>query len=133
MLGHDIPVLVRGHPGCQNSKESLRIWREIVAENDGFPPVVIDDTAETWFCSLGNGHFSQALNCFRNHCKNIFTGEVYRVGSDERLRYAIGRELQYSENRSTKVLEPRNYLSTPTHTAFRSRSGKYCDALGYGY
>ena len=73
--GHDIPVLVRGGPECPVASNSLQRWRDMVEQEKGFPPIAIAGEAKEWFCSLGNGHFSQALNCFRYGVKSIFTGQ----------------------------------------------------------
>lgn len=89
--GHDIPVLVReaGPPSAQGVA-ALKRWRETTAENTAFPPCRVADGAECFYTSLGSGHFSQALNLFREPCgSSIYTGERYDVGDDAALRDAL--------------------------------------------
>jgi hypothetical protein len=88
--GHDIPVLVREPPHSETQKEALEIWRERVAEDDGFPPVRARADEEL-FTSLGNGHFFQALNLVDCGCEAINDpGRRYASGRDELLAEAIG-------------------------------------------
>ena len=62
---HDIPVLVRGSPKSEMAVESLHAFSLQVTSQMHFARVMIEPDAKNWYCSLGNGHFSQALNCFR--------------------------------------------------------------------
>jgi len=86
--GHDIPVVVREPPGDFFHSEALRIWRERVAEEEGFPPVRATDEEEI-FTSLGNGHFFQALNCFACQHPRINEEGCYNVGQDANLSDAL--------------------------------------------
>lgn len=124
--GHDVPVLVRGHPSDAIAVRSLRLWRQAVAKDPDLPPfdALASDTnqpptsprnnqrspfvvnnathtdimpegvkSETWFCSLGNGHFMQALNLFRlgagNGPRSVFTNLPYRYDHDPLLTSAV--------------------------------------------
>merc|ERR1719507_745518 len=51
--GHDIPVLVREPPSSAFRAEALKVWRQRVADEEGFPPVRAGDDEEI-FTSLGN-------------------------------------------------------------------------------
>jgi len=86
--GHDVPVLVREPPGSYLHEEALRVWRERVGEEEGFPPVRADPSQEI-FTSLGNGHFFQALNCYDCEHKGINDGRVYKVRKDKALKDAL--------------------------------------------
>jgi hypothetical protein len=86
--GHDIPVVVREPIDSPFHAEALKVWSERVAEEEGFPPIRVDPSAE-FFTSLGNGHFFQALNLFACECGGINTDRVYRIGGDTALREAI--------------------------------------------
>jgi hypothetical protein len=84
---HDVPVLIR--EGCTSALggAALARWREVVAGNPRFPPFMLDGKEE-FFCSLGNGHFSQALNLFRAEAPNLWTELPYLV-HDDALREAL--------------------------------------------
>jgi hypothetical protein len=45
--------------------------------------VVIAAESATWFVSLGNGHFSQALSLFRQRVPSVFTGEPFAIPTDD--------------------------------------------------
>lgn len=77
-LGFDIPVLVRESTDSPGGKDAMKNWLGIVKEESAFP--VPDDELVKYyeqglyyplFCSLGNGHFYQALNCFRLRKESI--------------------------------------------------------------
>eukprot|EP00873_Tetraselmis_striata_P034687 jgi/Tetstr1/454951/TSEL_041812.t1 len=85
--GHDIPVLVRESADSELGSLSLARWRARVREVAGFPPVEVTETL--FFTSLGNGHFSQALNCFRCNMRSILTGRRFEVGEHAALRAAL--------------------------------------------
>ncbi|CAD7953311.1 unnamed protein product [Amoebophrya sp. A120] len=94
-VGYDIPVLVREttqsseENGRGLGKESLKNWTGVVLENGtGFPKPSIHLLRKSQdvevYCSLGNGHFFQALNNYRTGNKSIWTnanprpdGEAY--------------------------------------------------------
>lgn len=86
--GHEVPVVVREPPDAESRREAVRVWRERVAEEDGFPPVLVAE-GEEMFTSLGNGHFFQALNLYRGECPMINDSGNYCIGGDEDLREAI--------------------------------------------
>eukprot|EP00933_Yihiella_yeosuensis_P024050 TRINITY_DN18654_c3_g1_i1.p1 TRINITY_DN18654_c3_g1~~TRINITY_DN18654_c3_g1_i1.p1 ORF type:complete len:467 (+),score=117.52 TRINITY_DN18654_c3_g1_i1:124-1524(+) len=86
--GHDIPVVVREPPGTDFNEEALAVWKERVAEEEGFPPVRVDEKQEL-FTSLGNGHFFQALNLFATEWSAINGSGRYIIGSDKLLAEAI--------------------------------------------
>jgi len=90
MHGHDIPVLVREPVGTATSEEALRVWRERVSEEEGFPPVRAGMGSEEIFTSLGNGHFFQALNLYDTQSPAINeAGVTYSVGKDAALAEAL--------------------------------------------
>lgn len=87
--GHDIPVVVREPPSSETHDEALTVWKERVAEEEGFPPVRVDASVEL-FSSLGNGHFFQALNLYDCGFSAINDSNFkFTVGSDANLRDAI--------------------------------------------
>jgi len=85
---HDVPVLVREARDSELGRGAVRKWGEATAANPGFPPFMLGDRGDV-FCSLGNGHFSQALNLFRAGAKSLWTNRVYAAGGDEALREAL--------------------------------------------
>mmetsp|Transcript_139558 Transcript_139558/g.434102 ORF Transcript_139558/g.434102 Transcript_139558/m.434102 type:complete len:408 (+) Transcript_139558:99-1322(+) len=85
---HDVPILVREGAESELGRGALGKWREAVAETKGFPPFFLEGRRE-FFCSLGNGHFSQALNLFRAGAPNLWTETPYVVGGDDALREAL--------------------------------------------
>eukprot|EP00747_Dinoflagellata_sp_TGD_P186581 gnl/TRDRNA2_/TRDRNA2_43671_c1_seq1.p1 gnl/TRDRNA2_/TRDRNA2_43671_c1~~gnl/TRDRNA2_/TRDRNA2_43671_c1_seq1.p1 ORF type:complete len:311 (-),score=66.22 gnl/TRDRNA2_/TRDRNA2_43671_c1_seq1:104-1003(-) len=91
--GHDIPVVVREPPDSVYHAEALNLWKERVAEEDGFPPVKAGGSSgqEEIFSSLGNGHFYQALNCFATGMQPINgpPGKSYSYANDANLKEAI--------------------------------------------
>lgn len=84
--GHDVPVLVRESEESLQGAEALRNWHKVREQTAGFPRI---RTRNSFFCSLGNGHFSQALNCFRCGVESIFTNTPYRIGNDAALMKAV--------------------------------------------
>jgi hypothetical protein len=110
--GHDIPVLVRGGLDCPTALNSLRRWRELAVSRVGFPPLAIAEEREGgWFCSLGNGHFSQALNLFRFGVSSIFTGNQYSVGADGALAGAVNEGVDSIILRSDMSVADRRQLA----------------------
>jgi hypothetical protein len=85
---HDVPVLVREVADSQRGRDTMEKWRRAIAETPEFPPFLLDGTKQ-FFCSLGNGHFSQALNLFRTESPNKWDGRPYLVGDDEALQEAL--------------------------------------------
>lgn len=85
---HDVPVLIRERADTPLGRDTLEKWRCAIAETPAFPPFLLDGKAE-FFCSLGNGHFSQALNLFRVGAHNLWSDSPYIVGTDDALQEAI--------------------------------------------
>jgi len=71
---------------CQNV--ALEKWRNESEKVRGFPPFLLEGKQD-FFCSLGNGHFSQALNLFRVGAQSLWASRCYAVGKDQALREAI--------------------------------------------
>ncbi|CAD7946185.1 unnamed protein product [Amoebophrya sp. A25] len=88
--GYDIPVLVRETTQTEGGKDALKNWSGIVMETPGFPKPSVQllrkSKESELFCSLGNGHFFQALNCFRTGVKSIWTQEGF-ARPDDHLSY----------------------------------------------
>eukprot|EP00164_Ancoracysta_twista_P009256 GFYU01013638.1.p1 GENE.GFYU01013638.1~~GFYU01013638.1.p1 ORF type:complete len:290 (-),score=37.23 GFYU01013638.1:449-1318(-) len=84
--GPDIPVLVRAPAGSQIP--ALERWNDRVCSVPGYPPCRLGED-EDFFTSLGNGHFTVALNLFRYGCKSVFTGDMYHAGNDSNLKQAL--------------------------------------------
>jgi len=70
----------------RHKAHALKNWHRVREETAGFPRI---RTRRNFFCSLGNGHFSQALNCFRCGVQSIFTQTPYRIGEDSALMNAV--------------------------------------------
>ena len=98
--GHDLPILVRETAGKASplGAESLAKWREAQASNPEYPPAQpwMGKSGETFFCSLGNGHFFQSLNLFgaEHPCKfadsvELPHGDRYSTVSDAKLADAV--------------------------------------------
>mmetsp|Transcript_65007 Transcript_65007/g.107781 ORF Transcript_65007/g.107781 Transcript_65007/m.107781 type:complete len:388 (-) Transcript_65007:71-1234(-) len=85
---HDVPVLIRESADSTLGKGALEKWRSATTEKQGFPRFLLEGQTN-FFCSLGNGHFSQALNLFRTNGRNLWTDHIYDVGSDEALQEAL--------------------------------------------
>lgn len=85
---HDVPVLVRETSDTPLGRGALEKWRQHIAETPGFPPYMLEGKHEL-FCSLGNGHFSQALNLFRAGSRGLWIGDNYNVGDDMALSEAL--------------------------------------------
>jgi len=82
-LGFDIPVLVRESTDSPGGRDAMKNWLGIVQEEEAFPRPS-DELVKFYeqnlhypmFCSLGNGHFYQALNCFRLKKESIILPET---------------------------------------------------------
>jgi len=85
---HDVPVLIRETAQGELGKGALRKWQEHTAANPDFPPFLLEGKQE-FYCSLGNGHFSQALNLFRCGCKCLYADGVYDASTDKALLEAL--------------------------------------------
>eukprot|EP00927_Polykrikos_kofoidii_P079337 TRINITY_DN76121_c0_g1_i1.p1 TRINITY_DN76121_c0_g1~~TRINITY_DN76121_c0_g1_i1.p1 ORF type:complete len:413 (-),score=61.33 TRINITY_DN76121_c0_g1_i1:106-1344(-) len=84
---HDVPVLVLEKATSKLGAEAIEKWRTAVREQPAFPPFLLDGKAEV-YCSLGSGHFSQALNLFRVQGRSLWSKERYAVKQDS-LRRAL--------------------------------------------
>jgi hypothetical protein len=77
-VGHDLPILVREMAGAGSAPgtESLAKWTASQARSADYPPtqdwVRAAGGGEEFYCSLGNGHFFQALNLFGTQWKKKF-------------------------------------------------------------
>lgn len=90
--GHDIPVLVREPVTSDLGQKSIANWREKLKDETAFPPIEHYEELfrqDQLYTSLGNGHFNQALNLFKNNSKSIYGDFHYEIGSDGNLREAI--------------------------------------------
>lgn len=90
--GHDIPVLVRESTSSDLGQKGIANWKEKIADESGFPPKEHYERAfsgDEIFCSLGNGHFNQALNLFGCECPDLYGEGKYTVGNDQPLKEAI--------------------------------------------
>jgi hypothetical protein len=89
------------------------------AAEPAFPRVTIPEDSQVWFCSLGNGHFSQALNLFRQQALNKFTLAPFCVpASDLALSRALEDGVASIVLRSDIPLEDRRqiaFLLNATH------------------
>eukprot|EP00440_Ansanella_granifera_P014524 gb/GFBE01015787.1/.p1 GENE.gb/GFBE01015787.1/~~gb/GFBE01015787.1/.p1 ORF type:complete len:264 (+),score=54.81 gb/GFBE01015787.1/:1-792(+) len=83
--GHDVPVYIHEAPPTAFGSAALQRYRASAAATPGYPLTRLPEAATEFYCSLGNGHFTQALNLFRHGCKSIFTGERYSRGGDTHL------------------------------------------------
>jgi len=72
------------------SVRSLALWRATTEEEPAFPRVRITADAATFYTSLGNGHFTQALNLYREQLPSVFTGQPFVCPTtDAGLRRAL--------------------------------------------
>jgi hypothetical protein len=112
VAGHDVPVLVRGGSACALGAAALAAWRRRSGEHAGFPRCDVAPGASTFYCSLGNGHFNQALNLYRLNWPSIFTGARYVVPpGDDALREAIEEGVESLVLRSETPRQARKELS----------------------
>eukprot|EP00928_Gymnodinium_smaydae_P020539 TRINITY_DN17938_c0_g1_i1.p1 TRINITY_DN17938_c0_g1~~TRINITY_DN17938_c0_g1_i1.p1 ORF type:complete len:435 (-),score=38.89 TRINITY_DN17938_c0_g1_i1:490-1794(-) len=75
---HDVPVLVRERSTSKLGRQAMEKWHQAVKDQPPFPPYLLDGKDEI-FCSLGSGHFSQALNLFRIGGRSLWSQERYVV------------------------------------------------------
>eukprot|EP00929_Paragymnodinium_shiwhaense_P031941 TRINITY_DN17789_c0_g1_i2.p1 TRINITY_DN17789_c0_g1~~TRINITY_DN17789_c0_g1_i2.p1 ORF type:complete len:398 (+),score=86.73 TRINITY_DN17789_c0_g1_i2:80-1195(+) len=85
---HDVPVLIRESAESELGAGALGKWKAHVAANPDFPPFLLEGKKE-FYCSLGNGHFSQALNLFRTASKCLYSPGCYDASSDAALLEAL--------------------------------------------
>ena len=111
MQPHDIPVLCRGSRSCPIASDSLKFWNVQVNNNQMFPKVVINETND-FYTSLGNGHFTQALNLFRHQQLSKFTGKPFvPPPSDEKLWGALEHGVQSIVLRQETPIEVRREIA----------------------
>lgn len=88
--GHDIPVLVREANTTEEGKAGVAQWRARLSEEKDFPgSLVVEQNDPSFFTSLGNGHFYQALNLYRCHSKSIYDQQPYVYEHDSALKQAV--------------------------------------------
>jgi hypothetical protein len=95
---HDIPVLVRGSPSCQLAVKALAEWNKILARESNFPKLdhaLLTIDCREWFCSLGNGHFSQALNLFRHNNLSVQQASADLLNAPKRIFYGSCTSLRF--------------------------------------
>jgi len=107
---HDVPVLVRERAKEGIGHAAVEKWRESTSAEPAFPPFLLEDKEEA-FCSLGNGHFSQALNLFRTGAKGLWTGSVYTMQDDDALQEAIKDGVESVVLRSDMPIADRRFVS----------------------
>ncbi len=109
---HDIPVLCRGNSTCPIAVDSLNHWKKNVADEPLFPKIVINEK-EGWFTSLGNGHFTQALNLFRHNAISKFTGKPFvPPDNDVKLLAALNEGVEAIVLRQDTPIETRREIAT---------------------
>jgi len=106
---HDIPVLVRESAASELGKEAIAKWKAAAAETPQFPPFQLDGKLEV-FCSLGSGHFSQALNLFRIEGRSLWSAARYVVAED-RLRRALDEGISSIVLRADMPLDDRRFVA----------------------
>jgi len=84
---HDVPVLVKERATSMLGRDAVEKWRQAIQEQPPFPPFLLDGKDEV-FCSLGSGHFSQALNLFRVGGRSLWSKGRYVV-TDPSLQRAL--------------------------------------------
>merc|ERR1719379_784526 len=86
--GHDVPVVIRETGDTEQSKDSLKLWKERIAKESGFPPCAVTE-GYPFFSSLGNGHFFQALILIAEGCPRLNATGRYSSSADKKLSAAI--------------------------------------------
>jgi hypothetical protein len=92
--GHDLPVFIRETTGSDSlmGSQSLAKWRNAQRQDSDYPPQQpwMDIKGQDFFCSLGNGHFFQALNLFGTNSPCKFSpGATYSAGNDIKMTEAL--------------------------------------------
>lgn len=85
---HEVPVLIRETSQTELGSGALKKWQGVSSSIKGFPPYLLEGKTE-FYCSLGNGHFSQALNLFRVNACSLWSEKQYLVGEDDALKEAL--------------------------------------------
>merc|ERR1711862_103388 len=95
-------------------------WRTASHEVEGLPPFLLSGRDE-FFCSLGNGHFSQALNLFRTGCRNKWSHVPFRVGKDDALREALDEGVDSVVLKGDIPVENRRFIAEMLNRAHGRR------------
>ena len=112
---HELPVVVRECASSELGSESLNKFSRAVAKQPHFPPVRVE---ENFFCSLGNGHFFQALNLFDTGAKQMFDNGRYSINSDPLLADSLENGVPCIVLNSNVPLVERRFVSEVLNTAF---------------
>jgi len=111
-VGHDVPVLIAepAQPSALGA-DSLARWRAACDENPGYPQCRVAEGP--FYCSLGNGHFSQALNLCRWQCSSIFVAEPYVIDEKKNpnLAVAVHRGVPALVLRNDLTWQQRKFIS----------------------
>lgn len=111
---HDIPVLVRESNSSDLGQKAIANWRQKIEDEPGFPPKEHYErlfNKTDIYCSLGNGHFNQALNLYFNECQNIYGDDMYRIGNDDALKEAVYEGIESLVLRADMPLRDRETVS----------------------
>lgn len=129
--GHDLPLLVRETAGSESplGAESLTKWRAAQALNADYPPSQpwMGRDGEQFFCSLGNGHFFQALNLFGTEHKCKFdddgrpTEQRYSMDADPQLRLAVETGVESVVLQQGMPKADRKFVTTMLNSTFEYR------------
>lgn len=106
---HDIPVLVREKATSALGAEAIRKWSMAVQDTPQFPPFLLNGKSEV-FCSLGSGHFSQALNLFRVEGRSMWSTHRYIV-KEPSLRRALDEGVSSIVLSSEIPLQDRRFVA----------------------
>eukprot|EP01063_Lacrimia_lanifica_P021061 TRINITY_DN28314_c0_g1_i1.p1 TRINITY_DN28314_c0_g1~~TRINITY_DN28314_c0_g1_i1.p1 ORF type:complete len:293 (+),score=99.24 TRINITY_DN28314_c0_g1_i1:72-950(+) len=126
--GHDLPLLVRETTTSELGAESLGKWLAHVEKDAHFPRAQAWMTAggdQAMLCSLGNGHFNQALNLIATNHPRRFGEQVpgikashHSVGKDDRLRDALSHGVPSLVLREGLPLLDRKFISLMLNSTF---------------
>ena len=117
MKGHDLPIVIRESSESILGRETIVKWTKQVEQSEGFAPIH-ETTRESFFSSLGNGHFFAALNLFRTSRKCLWDDDYYNIGKDQNLRDAILNGVDSVILRSDIPRRERRFLSEVLNSAF---------------
>ena len=95
--GHDLPIVIRETMDSECGVESLEKWQNLIDKKPELPKTNLGLGQQCpkapFYCSLGNGHFFQALNLFGTNAACKFpqiTGQKrYWVNFDPQLKSAV--------------------------------------------
>jgi hypothetical protein len=118
MKGHDLPILIRESSASELGAETLNKWRTQVEKTIGFAPISESLSQDTFFASLGNGHFFAALNLFRTNSKCLWREEHYDARKDDNLERAIMSGVPSVILRADIPRRERRFLSEVLNSAF---------------